>query len=189
MTMCASKIGTVPTIGFDWYIVLLEGPFGDAIREQIDKYFMTLGKEAGPDILVVRGYDATAFRDSFESAALYSRSFDVPDDWKSTFLPAIVVTDALPTAIKTPNGLDQAKVMIFPLREIYKKHNDISIFFGKLLAALHSNKASYALDRLDESEIEREWSWMREYVEMKPGFFGFKFDLGKMIAGILAKAR
>jgi hypothetical protein len=44
MTMCASKIGTVPTQGFHWYIVLLEGPFGDVIRDQIDKYFMTLGQ-------------------------------------------------------------------------------------------------------------------------------------------------
>ncbi len=52
MTMLASTIGTVPTEGFSWYIVLLDCPFGDPIHEQIDKYFITLGKEAGPDVLV-----------------------------------------------------------------------------------------------------------------------------------------
>jgi hypothetical protein len=75
MTMMASKIGTAPTIGFDWYIILLENPFLNVIHEQIDKYFVTLGKEAGPHILVVRGYDATTFRHSLESAALYSPAF------------------------------------------------------------------------------------------------------------------
>ncbi|MCX7098481.1 MAG: hypothetical protein NTV43_11330 [Methylococcales bacterium] len=185
MTMCASKIGTVPTEGFNWYIVLLEGPFADAIREQIDKYFVTLGKEAGPDVLVVRGYDATTFRDSFiESAAFYG-----PDDWKSVDVPAIVVTDALPTAVEERNGLDQAKVMIFPLRQIYEKHNDISTFFGQLLSALHSSEASNALEKLDKAKIEKYWSWFTEYAELKPGFFGFKADLGKIIADLLTKTR
>lgn len=193
MSMCASKIGTVPTEGFEWYIVLLEGPFGDAIREQIDKYFLTLGKEAGLDVLVVRGYDATTFRNSFIESAAFYRSEDAPffepDDWKQVDLPALVVTDALPTAVETRSGLDQARVMIFPLRQIYEKHQDISIFFGKLLAALNSNEASDALNRLDTSGIEKHWSWMTEYVEMKPGFFGFKLDLGKLITDMLAKAR
>lgn len=185
MSMVASKIGTVPTKGFNWYIVLLEGPFGDAIRDQIDKYFVALGKEAGPDVLVVRGYDATAFRNSFiESAALYG-----PADWKNISVPAIVVTDALPSAVESPDGLDRAKVMIFPLKEIYEKYKDISIFFAKLCMALHSDEASNALDKLDRSEIKKHWSWITEYAEMKPTFFGFKIDVGKIIADMLEKAR
>jgi hypothetical protein len=183
--MCASKIGTVPTEGFNWYIVLLEGPFADAIREQIDRYFMTLGQEAGPDVLVVRGYDATEFRDSFiESAAFYG-----PGDWKNVDVPAIVVTDALPTAVEQTNGLDQARVMIFPLRQVYERHKDISNFFGKLLAALRSSEASHALEKLDKAKIEKYWSWITDYVELKPGFFGFKADLGKIITELLAKTR
>ena len=185
MTMCASKIGTVPTKGFKWYIVLLDGPFGDAIREQVDKYFMTLGKEAGPEVLVVRGYDATQFRNSFiESAAFYG-----PGDWKMVDVPAIVVTDALPTALEQPDGLDQARVMIFPLRQIYESQKDISIFFGSLLQALHSSEASIALEKLDKANIEKYWSWISEYVELKPSFFGFKADLGKMISDLLKRAR
>ena len=185
MTMCASKIGTVPTRGFEWYIVLLEGPFGNEIREQIDKYFTTLGKEAGPEVLVVRGYDATQFRNSFiESAAFYG-----PSDWKTVDVPAIVVTDALPTAVEERDGLDQARVMIFPLKQIYERHKDISIFFEKLLKALHSSEASAALEKLDKAKIEKYWSWISDYVELKPGFFGFKADVGKMISALLEKAR
>jgi hypothetical protein len=100
-----------------------------------------------------------------------------------------VVTDALPTAVETRNGLDQAKVMIFPMRQIYEKHKDISIFFGRLLAALHSTEVSNALDRLEKAEIEKYRSWITKYVEMKPGFFGFKFDLGKIVADMNAEFR
>jgi len=183
--MCASRIGTVPTEGFDWYIVLLEGPFGNEIREQIDKYFTTLGKEAGPEVMVVRGYDATQFRDSFiDSAAFYG-----PGDWKTVDVPAIVVTDALPTAVEQREGLDQARVMVFPLRQIYERHKDISIFFEKLLRVLHSSEASAALEKLDKAKIEKYWSWISDYVELKPGFFGFNADLGKMISALLEKAR
>jgi hypothetical protein len=109
------------------------------------------------------------------------------------------VTNALPTdknrgvdgqwAVERESGLDQAKVMVFPLREVYEKDKDFAIFFGKLIEALHSNEASDALDKLDNSEIEKYWSWMTEYVEMKPGFHGFKVDLGKIISDMLAKAR
>lgn len=185
MTMVASRMGTVPTEGFQWYLVLLEGPFADAIREQIDKYFITPGKEAGPDVLVVRGYDATTFRNSFiESSAFYG-----PEDRKGVDVPAIVVTDALPTAVELRNGLDQAKVMIFPLRQIYEEHKDVSIFFWKLLAALQLTEASNALEKLDKAKIEKYWSWFTEYAEFKPGSFGLKADLGKTIGDLLAKAR
>jgi hypothetical protein len=183
--MCASKIGSVPTSGFDWYVVLLEGPFANEIREQIDRHFMALGKEVGPDVLVVRGYDATAFKDSFiESAAFYG-----PEDWKKVEVPALVVTNALPTAVEQQGGLDKARVMIFPLRGAYEKHTDISVFFGKLITALHSADASSALGKLDMLKIEKYWGWLNEYVEMKPGFYGFKADVGKIIADLLKKAR
>jgi hypothetical protein len=185
MSMVASKIGTVPTTGFDWYIVLLEGPFANEIREQIDRHFTILGREAGPEVMAVRGYDSTQFRNSFiESAAFYG-----PEDWKTVDVPAVVVTDALPTAVEARNGLDHARVMVFPLRRIYEKDKDISIFFEKLLKALHSPDASAALEKLDTANIEKYWSWLSDYVELKPGFFGFNADVGKMISALLEKRR
>ncbi len=187
MTMVASKIGTIPTKGFEWYIILLEGPFGDEIREQIDKYFLELGKEAGPDVLAVRGYDATVFRDSFiESTSFYGR-----DDLKAKAVdsPAIVVTDALPEAVERRGGLDTAKVLIFPLRQIYEQHKDISVFFNQLLSALRAPEAMAALEKLDSTDIEKYWGWLTQYIEMKPGFFGFKADLKKIISVLLQKAR
>jgi hypothetical protein len=171
----------------------VEGPFGHEIREQIDKYFTSLGKEAGPDVLVVRGYDATTFLNTFiDSAALYAtrpgESYG-PDDWKNVEKPALVVADALPSAFEKRGGLDKARVMIFPLAEMYNKHKDISLFFEKLLAALHSSEASNALQKLDKHKIEKYWGWITDYTEMKPGFFGFKADLGKIIGDLLGKSR
>jgi hypothetical protein len=91
MSMIAHRIGSVPTEGFDWYIIFLEGPFPDELGEQIDKYFTTLGKEAGERTLVVRGYDPTKFRMSLEAPALYGVG-----DWKLVDTPALLVTDAVP---------------------------------------------------------------------------------------------
>ena len=169
MSMVATSIATVPTTGFKWYIVLLEGPFADEIKNQINKYFTTLGKEVGPDILAVRGYDPTNFKNSFiESAAFYGEG-----DWKNVEVPALVVTDALPIAVETPGGLDNARVMLFPLRPVYEKHKDISVFFGQLIAALHSGAGVEALAGLDESKVEKWREWISEYPEMKPRLFGF----------------
>ena len=157
--------------------------FGDEIREQIDRHFQTLGKEAGPDVLVVRGYNSTEFKNSFiESAAFYGEG-----DWKQVDMPAIVVTDALPAAVETRDGLEKARVMVFPLRQIYERHKDISVFLTKLLEALHSSDASDALGHLDKSQIEKHWSWLASYVEIKPTFCGFKLDVGKIIADVVAK--
>ena len=183
MTMCASRIGSVPTEGFEWYVVLLEGQFGDEIRSQIDKYFLQLGKGVGADVLVVRGYDPIEFKNSFiESASFYGEG-----DWKNVDVPALVVTDAVPKAIESRDGLDGAKVMIFPLRQIYERHKDISIFFDKLIKALHSSDAADALDNLEISKLEKSWGWFSEYAEMKPGFFGFKADLSKMIGDMIRR--
>lgn len=185
MSMCASSIGTVPTKGFEWYIVLLEGPFADEIRNQIDKYFTSLGKEAGPNVLVVRGYDPTTFKNSFiESSAFYGEG-----DWKNIEVPALVVTDALPGAVEREGGLDNAKLMIFPLRSVHEKQKDISIFFERLLSALQSEEATESLNTLNKSNLEKYWGWISEYTEMKPGFFGFSVDLKKMVADLLTKGR
>ncbi|SRR5713101_3275186 len=189
MTMFARKIGTVPTEGFKWYIVLLEGPFVNELREQIDKHFINLGKAAGPDVLVVRGYDPIAFRESVVAEALLGPDHEWKEKEVEAECPALMVTDALEKNVNEKNGLDKASVMIFPLREMYKKDKDISIFFEKLLAALHSDEASDAIKKLDKCTIEKYWDWITEYSEMKPSFFGFKADLGKIFGDLLQKAR
>jgi hypothetical protein len=38
-------------------------------------------------------------------------------------------------------------VIIFPLREVFEKHKDVSVLFAKLLSALRSDEASSALEK------------------------------------------
>jgi len=181
MSMVASSIGTVPTSGFEWYLFFVESPFGNEIRDQVDKHFQTLGKEAGPGVLVVRGFDAQAFRTSlFEAPALH--------EFQEIDPPSVVVTDAHPKRVREVKGLNGAKVMVFPLRPVYAKDKDISLFFDKLLSALRSPDAIIALDKLDGSQIQRHWSWLTDYVELKPGFFGFNADLAKLVGDLLNRA-
>jgi hypothetical protein len=49
---------------------------GDAVREQIDKVCVPLGREAGPDALVVRGNDSSQLR----KACVESAGFHGPGD-------------------------------------------------------------------------------------------------------------
>ncbi len=183
MSYFASDIGTVPAEGFKWYVIFVEGAFADvdnAVGEQINKYFLPFGKEAGPEVLAVQGYDPVAFRKSLmETGSLTGQLFP----------PAVVVTDTAPAELVRPNGSNQARVMIFPLKEIYEKRKDISNFLRQLLLALQSSDANAALKKLDQTKIEKYWSWITDYVEMKPKFLGVTADLGKLVSDMLAKAR
>jgi hypothetical protein len=78
MSYIASHVATIPTRGFEWYLIFLEGPFTDEIKKEIDAHFVTLGREIGKDALVVRGFDPTAFRESvFEAPAFYDVKWNV----------------------------------------------------------------------------------------------------------------
>ena len=46
------------------YLIFLEGSFTDEIKKEIDTHFVTLGREVGKDVMVVRGFDPAAFRES-----------------------------------------------------------------------------------------------------------------------------
>ena len=52
------------------YLIFLEGSFTDEIKKEIDTHFLTRGREVGKDVMVVRGFDPAAFRESvFEADA------------------------------------------------------------------------------------------------------------------------
>jgi hypothetical protein len=185
MSMTASELGTVPCEGFKWYVIFVDGDFSDQIREQIDKHFSTFGKAAGREVLAVRGYDPKQFRESlFEVEAFYGEE-GLPLD-----PPAIVLTNAVPGAFRHRAGLAEAKVMIFPLREVYEQEKgDISVFLGRLLDAIGEEDAFKALEKPKQSGLEKFWGWLSRYVTMKPGFIGFSADLNTAIDDIIAKAK
>jgi len=183
MTMMASEIGTVPSAGFKWYMFFLEGPFGDEIKEQIDKHFLTLGREAGPDVLVVRGYEPTKFSKSFEAESFYGEG-----EWKSFPTPALVVTNGVPGSVGNRGGLDEKKVLVFPLADIYEKsEHDIVPFFERLLSALSQSDAMAALDAFEESRLEKYWGWLDKYVDLDIKVFGFGVDLKALIRDHVVK--
>ena len=182
MSFVASTIATVPMSGFDWYVVFLEGPFADEMRKEIDAHFNTFGREAGTNVLAVRGYDPTAFRESvYEAAAFYD------PDWKERAdFPALLVTNVSPSlALSDADKLKEAKVLLLPLGGIYQERKTITEFLTDLLKALKSEDALKSLEKLDTSSLKKGWGWLRRYVEMKPGFFGFNVNLNKVLNDVI----
>ncbi len=184
MSFIATHLSTIPGSGFKWYLIFLEGPFKDEIQKEIGAYFFDLGRETGKDALVIRGFDPTHFRESvFEAPAFFD------DKWhQRAKFPALIVTNCSPSdALAKPENLDNGKVMIFPLGELYQEHKSISGFLGQLVEALKQEDALKALETLDGSKLKKGWGWLSEYFKMEPGFFGFNVKLDKVIKDLIAK--
>ena len=184
MSYVASHIATVPSTGFRWYLIFLEGPFADEIRKEIDAHFLALGREVGKDVLVVRGFDPTTFRESIYEAPAF---FD--NKWRERAkFPALLVINCPPSeALAKAENLEKAKVMIFPLAEIYQEHKSISGFLADLLEALKRNDALAALEGLDGTKLQKGWGWLSKYFKMEPGFFGFSLNLNQAMRDLLAR--
>ncbi len=184
MSYVASHVATVPSGAFKWFLIFLEGPFADEIRKEIDAHFLTLGREAGKDALVVRGFDPTSFRDSVYEAPAF---FD--DKWrKRGRFPALLVTNCQPSeALSDARNLDSGKVMIFPLEGIYREKQSIAGFLTELLEALRHPDASTALQELDGTKLQKCWGWLTKYSKMEPEFFGFSLKLNEAVRDLLAR--
>jgi hypothetical protein len=182
MSYIASHLGTVPASGFKWYLIFLEGPFADEIRREIDAHFTTLGREAGKDVLAVRGFDPTAFRESVYEAPAF---FD--EKWRQRArFPALIVTNCSPTdALSNAENLEKGKVMIFPLGDVYQEHKSIAGFLTHLVEALKQEDAIKALETLDGDKLQKGGGGLSKYFKMEPGFFGFSIKLDKAIKDIL----
>jgi hypothetical protein len=182
MSFVASHIGTVPSIGFRWYLIFLEGSFDDPIRREIDEHFRVLGGEVGESTLVVRGHNPTTFRESvYEAAAFYD------DKWyERARFPALLVVDTPPTqALSGPDAMDKARVFIFPLQEIYEEQQTLTGFLDNLLSALKNPAAMEALEDMEKVQSrKRYWGWLNRYVKMEPGIYGFGVNLNKVLTDI-----
>src|SRR5688500_8473917 len=110
MSYIATKIGTIPSAGFCWYILYLEGkvPWNDRIRKELEENFVNLGREVGPKTLVVRGYTPESF--SGETQATYKLQLAESE------LPALLVTDTAPLTIhQNEEELERVKLITIPL--------------------------------------------------------------------------
>lgn len=184
MSYIANHLATVPSSGFRWYLIFIECPFVDEVQKEIDTHFHRLGQEAGKDALVVRGYEGAGFRNSvFEAPAF------LDEKWRERAkFPALLVCSTPPSdALARAENLDNGKVMIFNLREVYAEHKSLAGFLSELVAALGREDALAALESLDRSKLEKGWGWLAKYVKMEPGFFGFNIRLDKAMKDVLAR--
>src|SRR5262249_39672585 len=102
--------------------------------------------------------------------------------------PALIVTNCHPSdALATAENLENGKVMIFPLGELYEEHKSIAGFLAKLVDALKQEDAVKALETVDGSKLEKGWGWLSRYLKMEPGFFGFHVKLDKAMKDVIAK--
>jgi len=135
--------------------------------------------------MAVRGNNPAEFRRSlFE---LPHGGYHISKWPDKNFVPAILVTDTIPGPTSTPKALSEAKVIYFPLHEIWEQRGDLSGFLENLVETLRKPEAFEALEDLKPSLLQRLWGWVNKYVEMKPGWFGFKANIGVMIQDGLAK--
>jgi len=185
MSYIASHIVTVPSSGFQWYLIFLEGAFADEMRKEIDAHFLTLGREAGKDVLVVRGFDPTTFRESvYEAPAFFN------EKWRERAkFPALLVMNCSPSeALVDAENLDKGKVMILPLDKLYREHKSIAGFLSNLLEALKQKDSLDALENLDGTKLQKGWGWLSKYFKMEPGFFGFNVRINDVIKDLLARS-
>lgn len=85
-------------------------------------------------------------------------------------------------------GLDDKKVLVFPLAEIYEKsEHDITAFLERLLNALSQSDAMTALDELEESRLEKYWGWLDKYVDLDIKVLNFRVDLKALIRDHVVK--
>jgi hypothetical protein len=186
MSYIASSIGTVPAGQFQWYVLFLETALAGEVKDEVDRYFHELGHEAGANVLVVRGYDSAAFRKSaYEAPAFHGERWS-----KWTKYPSLlVVMDRTPAEVlPKDNGLDGARVLLFPLKPIYESDKSLSGFFTNLFEALRNPDAIDALEKLEAKQTRKQrWGWLSKYVKIEPGFWGFKVDGNKILGDIVAR--
>ena len=184
MSYIASHVATIPSTGFEWYLIFLQGSFTDEINKDIDTHFVTLGREVGRDALVVRGFDPATFRESVFEAPAFQ---DVKWNNRAKF-PSLMVTNRAPAEALTEAGvLETGKVMIFPLAEIYAQHKSLSPFLIDLTEALKKEDALSALENMDATNLAKSWGWLSKYLKMEPGFFGFNVKLNDAIKDLLSR--
>jgi len=178
MTYVATNIATVPSEGYKWYLIFLvdHKMLGDPVRREIDDYFLELGRRAGEDALVVRGYDPNTFLES-----LYAHDAAWEERVQS---PALLVTDKPPAAAGNPQSVDEARVILFPLREIYDQEQTLAPFLTELIETLNEPEAIEALEKIEKRQQRKKWWGWLPYLELKPNLWGFGVNFNRVIEDI-----
>jgi hypothetical protein len=184
MSMIASDIGTIPASGFSWYVLFLEEIWNDPIKAELQSNFLELGKQVGPEVLVIRGFDPEEFYQSaYETLTLYD------EEWhKRITRPSLVISDTAPRLLLGESAkLRAAKLIVIPLAPFRNRPpGTIVELLRHLVAALRDENALSALEHLEPGAIQKGWGWLRKYAEVKPSFLGFGVNLKAVLDDLLS---
>jgi hypothetical protein len=178
MSMIASDIATIPASGFSWYVLFLEDPFNDPIKNELSNNFIELGKEVGRDVLVIRGFDANEF---------YQSAYETFGEVNNMTRPALLISDTAPVFLLEEDAkLRAAKLILIPLASFRNRPpGSIAELLRHLVIALKDDDAVRALKRLEPGAIKRGWGWLSKYADLKPNFIGFGVNLNAMFDDML----
>jgi hypothetical protein len=169
MGFYASDLGSVPGLNkYQWYVFLLEDNYSDAVRQELDKNWPSFSIDAGKQTLVVRGSNRTSFYDEvFETYGLRDKTAG------RELCPGLLITDTHPTQTdKGRRGLKEARMILLSLSQSDKSREPLVSLLRKVTSALKDPEALKALQDLSPTptKLEKYWSWLGEYVGLKPVF-------------------
>ncbi len=178
MGYLATNLRTIPSKGFNWYIFFLLDKWNDPLRDEVERNFLHFAEEVGSGCLAVQGTDRVRFYNEVLSSELMKFS----PSRKDLPLPALVVSNHSPEDMDDSTGIkdmSNAQLMIFPLTAKYIKPGSITEFLKDLASTL---KKDDSIEKLgNKEEINRKWSWLTRYFEVKPSFFGIEVKVNQVI--------
>jgi hypothetical protein len=127
---------------------------------------------------VIRGYDPMMFRESV---------YELNPEWEERAkFPALLVTDKSPAkATYEPESVDQARVFLFSLEEIYNEDQTLTKFLTKLLETLNEPEAIEALEKVERRQQRRQrWGWPNKYSMLEPNIWGLGIRGNELLADI-----
>jgi hypothetical protein len=91
-----------------------------------------------------------------------------------------------PSPDRRPAGSDPtapAQVLVLPLATEYAEKKTLRPLLKSLIEAVHDPSAFAALAKEDQdpSALCRYWGWTNKYLSIKPSWFGFSFDVDRVL--------
>lgn len=172
MGYIATDLMKVPASGFEWYVFMLNDNWKDDLRENFSSNFEAFADEIGSNALVVKGIAPKTFYNS-----VLARIMQNERGVKNFPLPALLVANK-PFWVLDGNDeeMKNSKIMVFPIGWNYIQPEKVTDFLIELAAKLReSNDAG--IEKLSKSQ----WKWLKDYISLKPNFFGFGIDLNNII--------
>lgn len=169
MGYALSELGNLPVQpGITLYIFVVgAGWRGSAIEEN----FMELAQRIGPNAVIAKGFDQTAW-----SRQVCEKYLGEDVDTSFDVFPALLLTDAHPQLLNCTSLR-----MLVPLRDAEKRFGGVDAFFNALTSFAVNRDPTFLARFKDKASLGRKaWS----VLELKPNLFGFGVNLKELAARV-----